>query len=253
LLVAVSLWAGSSAASSGDAPPSIALIIDDLGNQQHTGEQAIALAGPVACAFLPGGHYTRALAQRAHARHKEVMLHLPLQAVDQQRAEPGMLTLDMTRQEFSAALSRHLAAIPHVSGINNHEGSLLTRHPGHMAWLMQAIRRQPPLFFVDSRTTVATVAGRVALEYGVPSTTRNVFLDNERDVDAIRGQFRRLLDIARQQGSALGIGHPHPETLAVLEEELGMLGDQRVQLVTVARLIEIREENGASWQASLSR
>jgi len=253
LLAAVWLWAGCSVAASGDAPPSIALIIDDLGNQQHTGAQAIALAGPVACAFLPGGHYTRALAQQAHAHHKEVMLHLPLQAVDHRHAEPGMLTLDMTREEFSAALSRHLAAIPHVSGINNHEGSLLTRHPGHMAWLMQAISREHSLFFVDSRTTVATVAGQIALEYGVPSTERNVFLDNERDVDAIRSQFRHLLDIARQRGTALGIGHPHPETLAVLEEELGALGDQRVQLVTVARLIEIRQENNARWQASLSR
>jgi polysaccharide deacetylase 2 family uncharacterized protein YibQ len=233
--------------------PSIALIIDDLGNRLATGQQAIKLPGPVACAFLPYGHFTRQLAQQAHAGHKEVMLHLPMQSVAPGHPDQGELTLDMTQHQFVEALQRDMAAIPNLDGINNHRGSLLTRHPGHMAWLMQVIRNDHNLFFVDSRTTAATVAGQLAGEYGVPSIERNVFLDNVRDTNAVSAQFRRLLDIARREGTALGIAHPHPETLTVLAQELSRMDDYNIQVVPVSTLIEIRNGGNRPWQASLSR
>jgi hypothetical protein len=122
-----------------------------------------------------------------------------------------------------------------------------------MAWLMQDMSRQGGLFFVDSRTTAATVARQLATEYRIPSIDRKVFLDNEQTTRAIQVQFQRLLDIARREGSALGIGHPHAETLAVLREELARLDDYNIQLVPVSRLIEIEHRRKGVWQASLSR
>ncbi|MGD2055733.1 MAG: divergent polysaccharide deacetylase family protein [Gammaproteobacteria bacterium] len=233
--------------------PSIALIIDDLGNRLVEGERAVQLPGPVACAFLPYGPFTRQLAQQAHAHRKEVMLHLPMQSVAPDVEDQGELTLDMTQRQFVDTLQRDMAAVPHLDGINNHRGSLLTRHPGHMAWLMQVMRSDPGLFFVDSRTTAATVARQLAGEYGVPSIERKVFLDNVRDSNAVSEQFRRLLDFARREGTALGIGHPHPETLAVLAQELSRMDDYNIQIVPVSRLIEIRNGGNLPWQASLSR
>jgi polysaccharide deacetylase 2 family uncharacterized protein YibQ len=235
--------------------PAIALIIDDLGNQRAPGKRAVFLPGPVACAFLPEGPFTRELAHEAHARDKEVMLHLPMQATGplQNTHGAGVLTLDMTRLQYLATLKRDLSVIPHVSGLNNHMGSLLTRHPGNMAWLMQALREHGNLFFVDSRTTSATVARRMAYEYGIPSSERNVFLDNEPEVPAIRRQFQRLLAIARRDGTALAIGHPYPATIEVLKEELQRLGQSGVRLVPVAQLIELQKDRQLAWQTSLSR
>ncbi|MEA2093247.1 MAG: divergent polysaccharide deacetylase family protein [Pseudomonadota bacterium] len=256
LLAGVSVSAAEehgTAESHTDPRPSIALIIDDLGNRREQGRQAVSLPGPVACAFLPYGHFTRQLAQQAHTSRKEVMLHLPMQAADHPPLDKGELTLDMTQHQFMEALQQDLAVIPHVSGVNNHRGSLLTRHPGHMAWLMQGIGQHGALFFVDSRTTPATVASQLAGEYDIPSIERKVFLDNVRSADAVVEQFRRLLNIARREGTALGIGHPHPETLAVLTQELGLLDDYNIQLVPVKRLIEINKERKSSWQASLFR
>ena len=132
-------------------------------------------------------------------------------------------------------------------------GSLLTRHPGSMAWLMQAIGSRGDLFFVDSRTTAATVAEQLAGEFGIPNIRRKVFLDNERDSDAIDAQFRRLLALARRDGTALGIGHPYPETLALLQQELPRLHEYNIELVPVSRLIEIANRGTPTWQASLSR
>jgi len=237
------------------ALPVIALIIDDLGNQHEQGKRAVHLPGPVACSFLPYGPFTRSLASQAHMQNKEVLLHLPMQAAAHEQAlnEKGVLTLDMTRQQFLTTLQHDLDAVPFVSGLNNHMGSLLTRHPGHMAWLMQSISEQGSLFFVDSRTTDRTVAARLAREYGVPSIERNVFLDNVLHPEAIRAEFRRLLDIARRQGFALGIAHPRTQTLQVLREEIEKLESQGVVLITVARLIELQNRSIESWQAFLSR
>lgn len=239
--------------------PGIALIIDDLGNQSHLGMRAIMLPGPVACAFLPYGPFTNALARQAHGYHKEVMLHLPMQAVDHEnkRVEKGTLTLDMTEQQFMEATAHGIAAVPYVTGLNNHKGSLLTRHPGNMAWLMQAINKHGELFFVDSRTTTETVARQLAVEYGVPNSSRNVFLDNNPSPEAVRAQFRKLVAIAKRDGSALGIGHPLTGTLDVLAEELKNLQQHGVQLLPVSRLIaqqhEHQHESRVAWQKSLSR
>lgn len=235
--------------------PAIALIIDDLGNRREQGKRVVSLPGPVACAFLPYGPYTDLLARHAHAHNKEVLLHLPMQAVEHAPVMlgRGVLTLDMTEQQFKATLDYDMAAVPHLSGLNNHMGSLLTRHPGTMAWLMDAIAQRGDLFFVDSRTTSATVAEQLAVEYGIPNTARNVFLDNVPAPAAVRAQFRKLVAMARRNGTALGIGHPYPGTLEVLAGELRTLEQQGVRLLPVSRLIELQNQGQPAWQTSLSR
>ncbi len=229
----------------------ISIIIDDLGLDRASGQRVVDLPVPVACAFLPHAPHTRELAMRAHAVHKEVILHLPMATVDHRPLDPGGVTLDMTQAQFLRTLQEDLAAVPHVSGINNHMGSLLTRHPGHMMWLMHEMRRHDRLFFVDSRTTVDTVARRVADEHGVPSVDRDVFLDSDPDIEAVRFQFRRLLALARRNGSATAIGHPYASTLRVLEEELPALRDVRV--VPVADVIQVQRGRESQWQQSWYR
>lgn len=238
-----------------DHRPAISLIIDDLGNHRVNGERTLALPGPVACAFLPHAPFSRSQARRAHALDKEVLLHLPMQAMRGEHAhqQPGELTLDMTEQQFAAVFSAGLDSVPHVTGLNNHRGSLLTRHPGHMGWLMQSVNARGNLFFVDSRTTGNTVARRLANEHGIPSTSRNVFLDNLADPASIRSRFRELVRQAHAKGTALGIGHPFSATLDVLQVELASLEENGVRLLPVAELIELQNGRKSSWRASLSR
>jgi len=234
--------------------PVIAIIIDDLGDRLPEGKQAVALPGPVACAFLPHTPYAASLARRAAAAGKEVLLHLPLQAVaNNNLLGPGALTLEESERQFRTTLRRDLAAIPQVQGVNNHMGSLLTRHPGAMGWLMRELAAHGGLFFVDSYTTVQSVALQLADENNIPAARRDVFLDNDPAPEAIRLQFARLLKIARRQGYAIAIGHPHPTTLAVLAEELVRLPETGVTLAPVHTLIQQREADKAAWPVSSSR
>ena len=131
--------------------PRIAIIIDDLGYHLGAGHRAIALPGPVACAILPGTPRADVLAKSAYEEGKEVLVHLPLQSVGHEGPfEPGSITLDMSRESFSATFNDAMASVPYAVGVNSHRGSLLTRHPGHMQWLMQEIRSRGGLFFIDS-------------------------------------------------------------------------------------------------------
>ncbi len=251
LALPVSAAPPAKSASAPAAPVRIAIIIDDLGNHRERGHEAVALPGPLTYSILPSRPFSSDLATRANALGKEVMLHLPMQTGDGRPMGQGGLSLGMDRTAFMRALSDGLASVPYVAGVNNHMGSLLTRHPGAMRWLMEDLSCFDRLYFVDSRTDVRTVARRQARAAGLANAERDVFLDNLQDRGYIRGQLQRLIAEARSSGSAIGIGHPYPDTLAVLAEELPKLADQGIQLVPVSRLVE-RERNEGLWHASSS-
>ena len=218
--------------------PRIAIIIDDLGYQLEAGQRAIRLPGPVAYAVLPKTPRAVELAEMAHAAGKDVLLHQPLQSVSNiGAADPGAIVLDMSREQLLETLASNLAAVPYVVGINNHRGSLLTRHPGHMQWLMQAISSRGGLFFLDSYTTHQSVALQLARENGVPAIKRDVFLDADPDPLAITREFQRLKDLALKNGFAVGIGHPFAATMEVLERELPQLEEQGFLLVGIGPLV----------------
>lgn len=221
-------------------PARIAILIDDMGDNRPLGERALALPGAVSYAFLPHTTHAPALARAAHNRQRDVLLHAPMESEAQQRLMgPGALTSAMSEADLRAQLRKNLASIPFVKGFNNHMGSVLTRDPTRMGWLLDEARTQA-LFFIDSRTTSHSVAGPLARKLGVPTAGRDIFLDHEDNAATIERQFDRLLKLAEQRGSALAIGHPRPATLQVLERRLATLDPSRYQLVPVSALLSPR-------------
>ena len=243
--------AGQCGENSQPDEPKVAIIIDDLGNQRGRGLKVLALPGPVAMAFLPHTPFAEELAIRAHDSGKEVLLHLPMQAVQVERSPgPGAVTLDHTRHQFARIIAESLESVPHVSGVNNHMGSLLTRHPGHMAWLMEELKRREEFFFIDSYTTHLSVALQVARELNVPAMKRDVFLDRVVTDAALAREMERLKTLAREQGFAIGIGHPYRETLDFLSRELPLLQERGFRLVPVKALLPYRaRQKTLTWRA----
>jgi polysaccharide deacetylase 2 family uncharacterized protein YibQ len=223
-------------------PVFIAVVIDDLGNSLTEGRRVVALPGPVACSILPHTEHAVRIANLAYTGHKEVLLHLPMQSVSDMPLGAGGLTLDMTEREMRDTVTDDLASIPHLAGMNNHEGSLITQHPGDMAWILQALHAAGPYFYIDSYTSADSVAYQVAREQGVPTARRNVFLDDVNTEDAVRMQWKRLLKIAKRNGFALAIGHPRSATFTVLESELPKLSDD-VILVSPSKIVELKEKH----------
>ena len=131
-------------------------------------------------------------------------------------------------------------------------GSLLTQHPGHMSWLMEAISEYDELFFVDSFTANSSVVQKIANENWVLNIRRDVFLDHHRDPAHILGQFNYLLQTAKQNGIALGIAHPYPETLKVLEQQLPRLREKGYRLLPISQLLNTHSRRYRTWRAFLS-
>ncbi len=232
-------WFVAVAAAAPGAPlPRIAIIIDDLGYQLEAGRRSINLPGPVACAILPATPRSTRLAETAFANGKDVLLHLPLEPVSRDgQSDPGGILLDMSRDQFAMTFAADLETVPHAIGVNSHRGSMLTRHPGHMGWLMEELRAHGDLIFVDSYTTHKSVALQLARERGVRAIKRDVFLDPDRLPETIEREFGRLKDLARKNGVAVGIGHPYPSTLALLEREIPKLSDEGIELVSISELV----------------
>lgn len=219
--------------------PAVSIIIDDLGYRLRQDLRAIRLDGAVTCAFLPRSPYARRLAKLAHVQGKEVMLHLPMQAIGPRELDDGGLQMAMSRRQFDRIVREGLEAVPYVRGVNNHMGSLLTQYPERMRWLMEDLKlHRGQLYFVDSFTTFHSVAHAVAVENDLPTIRRDIFLDTHRDPDFIRRQFELLLERAAEHGTAVAIGHPYPETLDFLEANLDRLAEHGIELLPVSALIE---------------
>lgn len=213
----------------------IAIIIDDLGDQWSAGKQAIELPGQVTLALLPFTPHGRQLAILARQQGKELMLHAPMEPQVHRSWEQGLDT-QMDEATLRHELRRMLEYLPEAKGANNHMGSALTENSAAMGWVMDELARRG-LYFVDSRTTALSTALVQARQLSLPSAKRDVFLDNTRSPEAIAQQFEKLLLTARQQGSAIAIGHPYPETLAFLQGALQNLRNTGVELVPVSQLL----------------
>jgi polysaccharide deacetylase 2 family uncharacterized protein YibQ len=210
-------------------------VIDDLGYDRSQADSLFRLAYPITISVLPHEANSGEIAEEAHRRGYEVMLHLPMASSAGDKDEAIELHPGMPSPAVEKTFAAMLDTVPYAAGVNNHEGSLGTADQQLMNELMPLLRERN-LFFIDSRTTAATVAETSAHAAGVATTRRNVFLDDEQSVPAIRKQFEMAVSNARQKGSALAIGHPHPETLEVLSEMLPEAERQGVRLVYASDL-----------------
>ena len=223
-------------------PPTIAIIIDDMGHSLHEGKRLANLDQPLTLAFLPYRRHTDTLARLAYRKNKEIMLHAPMANMRNFGLGPGGLTPDMDELGMATTLRRALRSIPHVQGVNNHMGSLLTQQLQPMDWVMKELVRYP-VYFVDSRTIASSVAGDVAAAYRIPTLSRDVFLDHEHTEEFVDRQFKLLIQRARENGSAIGIGHPHKVTVDYLEKYLPELDAQGIAIATVSGLWAMRNSN----------
>lgn len=217
--------------------PKLAIILDDLGSDRAAADAIFALPYPLTISVLPNHEHSIEIAKKAQSRGFQVLLHLPMQSVANEHPEAQELHPGMQPAEVSTLVEQFLQNVPGVAGVNNHQGSQATSDPELMSELMPVLRDRR-LFYVDSRTTAATVAFDTAQEFGVRSAFRNVpFLDDVPEVAAIRKQLQMALRGAREKGEAIAIGHPHPATLQALREILPQARTQGVQLVFVSDLV----------------
>ncbi len=218
----------------------VAIVIDDLGQDMKPALDLLALPDRITLGVMPRLPFSKKIAETARRRGREVLVHIPMEAKvrTEKRDSPGMLRSDMTPMEFISAVNEDLDSVPGAAGTNNHEGSALTENREAMTFLMSELKARG-LFFLDSRTSPNSAAYTVAREFGLRSARRDVFLDNDGDNPAeIRKQLDELARTAKRNGRAIGIGHPHPATIAELKKWLATIDEQGIEVVPVSALVK---------------
>ena len=223
-----------------------AIIIDDIGQSMEAVERLLAIGLPIAISVLPHQAYSRQAAIRAGEKGQVVMLHLPMEPRSKNN-NPGQGALYSFHDgpTLRKLFAEDIQWVPGAVGVNNHMGSRLTEIGESMAPLMEEMRSRG-LFFVDSKTSSASVASKVAQGMGVPWADRDVFLDNDRDVAKIIKALELLTARALKNGVAVGIGHPYPETIRALEIYAPKMAAQGVALAPVTKLLQVGSEGGGA-------
>jgi polysaccharide deacetylase 2 family uncharacterized protein YibQ len=211
-----------------DARGKLAILLDDGGQKLNLVPTAANLPAEIGFAILPFLPKSSETAVALHKAGHEIWLHLPM--------EPENYPMSMTPDELRTTLHSAINNIPHAIGVNNHMGSRATADLKTMTWIMQDLKSRG-MAFIDSRTTVHTVAEEAAQAQGVPTNRRHVFLDNERSAAAIRTQLEEAIYRSRMEGEIIAIGHLDPVTVDVLSQELPALSALGADLVKPSDLV----------------
>ena len=213
----------------------VAIIIDDIGYRQSD-EAVLTLPKSITLSVLPHTPLGYSVASMGYNKGHEIMVHLPMQALNGKALGPGGLTNSMDEKELKNNLQSAFHSIPFAKGANNHMGSLLTQLKEPMLWVMESLK-QKDLYFVDSMTTLFTKAGSTADQLGVPQLKRELFLDNDISAAALESQFSKLIMLAHNQGQIVAIAHPYPETIKYLKLNLHRLQEAGIKLVKTSELL----------------
>ncbi|NJD90920.1 MAG: divergent polysaccharide deacetylase family protein [Geobacter sp.] len=217
---------------------SLAIVVDDMGSSMKEVQELAAINLPLTFAIIPGLPKVRGVAEYAHAQGRDVIIHIPMepQGYPAQRVEANALLMSSSASEIESRIKGFIKEIPFVIGANNHMGSRFTESEAQMKPVIAALKENG-LFFLDSRTSPKSVGQKLAVAMEVRTASRNVFLDNEQSVEAIKRELVSAARMAGKKGGAIAICHPHPATIKALRETMPKLAAEGTVFVNAAQLL----------------
>jgi polysaccharide deacetylase 2 family uncharacterized protein YibQ len=221
----------------------VAIVMDDMGNSLEALDELLALGERVTVSILPYSPHSRETAEIAHRNGLEVILHLPLESLnnhDSEAGTEGLIHSGMSEAEVRKTMADNLDRVPYIKGVNNHMGSKVTADEALMRIILEPLKEKG-LFFLDSRTSGRSVAYSVALNMGIPAEYRQVFLDADGSDGLIKERLLELFRLAKKEGRAIGICHPFRETLQTLKENVHLLKDYGLEAVFASELATPRD------------
>ena len=216
----------------------IGIIIDDFGyRNDEVSDGFLELDAYLTYAIIPGHEYSTSFGEKAIKAGYEVIVHMPMENTGKTYGEEAfVLTTEMDNETIQRRINTAFNQIPTAIGMNNHQGSSASADQRVMSSVAR-IMKERNLFFIDSRTTVETIAETTMEVFGVPTARRNVFLDNDDDEEKITEQFMKLVKKSEELGSAIGIGHVKPKTLKVLKKHIPELQKKGFKFEFVSKML----------------
>lgn len=221
-------------------PGKLAIIIDDMGTSTRELQALLSIKLPLTFAVIPSLAQAKSVAEGAHRAGAEVMVHMPMEpeGYPKQKLESIGLLVNMEKTEIQERVTSYFRTVPHAVGANNHMGSRFTQNAEKMDAVLQVLKGKG-LFFVDSKTSPASVGYQRAKALGLTCGARQVFLDNVQDEAAIRKQLEQAAAIARKKGEAIAICHPHAATIRALQNMMPQLAASGITFVPASALVKL--------------
>jgi polysaccharide deacetylase 2 family uncharacterized protein YibQ len=220
-----------------DKKPKIAVILDDWGYSDRNFPYFASIKDVFTISVLPGLKFSSAAAEAAYKYKKGIMLHLPMQPEKKVPMEKITILANMDKQQVVSIVDTQMTKIPHLTGVNNHEGSLVTAKKDIITPVLEVLRDRN-LFFIDSMTTPKTVAYKTAQELGMRWAKRDIFIDNKKEAAYIEAQLKQVAKLAKSRGWVIAIGHDDPVTIAALARVMPQLAEEGYEFVYPAELLQ---------------
>lgn len=219
--------------------PRLAIILDDWGKNYGLLQKAVDLKRPITIAVIPHLPKSKIIAETAHKNGLEVMLHLPMEPKGRgEPLEPTTILTTMTEAEILKRVDAAVDAVPYLDGVNNHQGSAATSDLRVMRVILKRLKAKK-LFFIDSHVVATTQGLAVARETGIRFGSRQIFIDNENQVEAIKRQLEKAKRSALTRGEAIAIGHDRRLTLQAIQEMLPAFDEAGVHLVFARDIVKV--------------
>ncbi|WP_434618881.1 divergent polysaccharide deacetylase family protein [Azospirillum sp. B2RO_4] len=229
-----------------DVPPGrpiIAIVIDDMGLDRKRSARMAGLHGPLTLSWLPYARDLSAQSKAARANGHELMLHMPMEPSVKADPGPNALLVSLDKGEIVKRFRAALDSFDGYVGVNNHMGSRFTADRAALAPVLTELHRRG-LLWLDSRTTPNSAGIGLAKELKMPWVGRDIFLDNEETVAAVKAQLAKTEQVAKRQGYAVAIGHPHDATIDALASWLPDVQKRGFVLVPVSAVVRTHHAGG---------
>ena len=159
------------------------------------------------------------------------LLYFGYHTVQGDRGIISYLRLSANLERTEWLLSRFAGYV----GVTNYMGSKFTTSPEALRPVLNTLQRRG-LMFLDTRSSVHSVAGQVANEIGLVQAVNNRFLDNKASRSAIDARLAELERIARATGSAIGIAFPYPVSIERIAAWAETLENRGLVLAPISNL-----------------
>jgi polysaccharide deacetylase 2 family uncharacterized protein YibQ len=218
--------------------PKIAIVMDDFGYNMSYLDALFASKLPITLSILPNLPYSRRVAELAHSKGYEVILHLPLEANDKSApAESDTIRTDMDEKRVVSMLDQEITTVPELKGVSNHQGSKATENKTTMSIILSDLKKRK-LYYFDSLVTDKSVCSPVAKNLGVLYAKRDMFLDNTPTQDYIEKQVLSLRRLAFRKGSAIAICHDRKNTIYILSRMMPELAVEGIEFVSLSDMVK---------------
>ncbi|TDT69161.1 hypothetical protein EV215_1503 [Hypnocyclicus thermotrophus] len=216
----------------------MAIIIDDVGNNLRYINDFKEIDKPLTFAIIPFLSKSKESNEKLKELGYETILHMPMEGSLKNLNDrtKGLVYKNMSNELIREKFNEALKNVGEVSGFNNHMGSVFTASNDKMKVILDEAKSKG-LFYFDSRTTSKSKGYKLAKEMGIKTNYCMHFLDNDKNIEAIKKEIKKAIEITKKRKKAAFIAHYHPNVAKAIKESINEIEKENIKMVSLDEVL----------------